>query len=296
MTRSHFNLLLLAIVGGLGAVLWYSQEKAEVFPPLTPFAQADVDSIVLTHPDAPVIELRKQGSDWQLLSPVQAPADGFEVASLVNLATLDVKRSVDASEADLQQLMLDPPAFTVTINGQELAFGGTEPIEYRRYIRTGNRVALVLDPPSAALDKDFSDLVAKQLLPVGAKVRRIEVPGLVVRRADNDQGWVADGHADVTSDQLQAFVDAWMGVRAMWNGALPPADAQAAGEAVRIEYDGGEMNLRIAEREPQLLIDNLGYQVRHTVSRAEVEKLLSLPSATPTADPAAGDVVAEPLE
>jgi hypothetical protein len=286
MTRSHLNIVLALAAVGLGALLWFSREQPESFSPLTPLQKDDVNVIELAHPGAAPIRLEKQGAAWRLTAPVSAPADDFEVSSLVNLATLDVKRSLPLAEADLQQLQLDPPKYTVTLNGHALDFGDTEPIEYRRYVRSGEQLALVLDPPSAALDSDYSDLVAKQLLPAGAEIQRIELPELTLERGDNG-GWRAEQKPDAGSDELQTVVDTWRNLRAMWNAARP-ADAGDAGEPVRIVLAEGELNLRIVQRDPQLQIDNPAYGVRYTVSKAELDKLLKLPEPTPspTASPA----------
>jgi hypothetical protein len=285
MTRSHLNIVLALAAIGLGALLWFSREKPETFPPLTALKTDEVTTIELAHPDMPVIRLERSDGAWRLTAPVQAPADDFEVSSLVNLATLDVKRSVPAAEADLKQLQLDPPKYTITLNEQVLGFGDTEPIEYRRYVRSGDQVALVLDPPSAALDSDYSDLVAKQLLPAGVQIQRIELPQLTVARKDGG-GWIAEQKPDAGSDELQGLVDAWRNLRAMWNAARPQ-DAGDEGDAVRIVLSDGEITLRIVQREPQLQIDNPAYGVRYTVSRAELDKLLTLPEAapSPTASP-----------
>ncbi len=293
MTRSQLNIVLAVAGLGLGALLWFSREKPEVLPSLTALTSDAVSVIELAHPEAALIRLAKQDGAWQLTAPVSAPADEFEVASLVNLARLDVKRSLAVADADLKELQLDPPNYTVKLNDQVLAFGGTEPIEHRRYVRTGDSVALVLDPPGAALDSDYSDLVAKQLLRPGAQIQRIELPGLTVSRKEAG-GWLAEQQPDASADDLQALVDAWRNLRAMWNGARP-ADAGEAGEPVSIVLADGVLDLRIVEREPQLKIDHPAIGVRYTVSRAELDKLLKLPEPTTNIDNDTGnDTAADP--
>ena len=93
MKRAHFNLLLLAVVIAISAGLWLTREKPETFPPLTDIARDQVHHIELIHPGTATIALSKTGDDWQLTAPITAPADPFEVASLINIATLDVRRS-----------------------------------------------------------------------------------------------------------------------------------------------------------------------------------------------------------
>lgn len=289
MKRMQLNMGLAAAALGLAVAVWVGRDKPEQLPPLTPIAESDLKTIAIAHPDAPAIKLEKRDGTWRLLEPVNAPTDAFEVSSLVGLAKLEVKRSLPLAEVSLAELKLEPPQYTVTLNDQVLAFGDSEPLEYRRYVRTGDSVALVSDPPSAALDADYSDLIAKELLPQNAQIRRIEVPGLSVRRSDDGQAWVAEGRSDVSTDQLQGFVDAWKNARAMWN-ARRPSDAGEAGDAVKLVLDDGEVLLRVVAREPQLQIDRPEYGVRYTLSKAEADKLLKLP------EPAAAPAPAETAE
>lgn len=288
MKRSQLNLGLAAAVVGLAVAVWVSREKPEQHLPLTPIAETDLKSIAISHPDAKAIRLDKQGDAWRLTEPVNAPTDALEVSGLIGLTKLDVLRSLQPGEVQLADLGLEPPKFTVTLNDVELAFGDSEPIEYRRYIKTSGQVALVSDPPSAALDADYSDLVSKELVPSTAKILRIDVPGLSVRRAEDGNGWVADGVADATTDQLQTFVEGWKTARAMWNARMPEG-AAATGEAVRITTDAGEIQLRVAARDPQLQIDRAEYGVRYTLSKADVDRLLKL-APVPTPGPSAAPV------
>ncbi|MFA5938437.1 MAG: DUF4340 domain-containing protein [Sinimarinibacterium sp.] len=285
MKHTQLNLGLAVAVAGLAVAVWVSREKPEQHLPLTPLAEADLKTIAIGHPDAKTIRLEKirleQGGEaWRLTEPVNAPTDALEVSSLIGLAKLDVLRSLPLGEVQPGELGLDPAKFTVTLNDIELAFGDTEPIEYRRYVKADSQVALVSDPPSAALDADYSDLVSKDLIPATAKILRIEVPGLIVRRGEDDKGWIADGAAD--TEQLQAFAEAWKNARAMWNARMPEG-AAASGETVRIVTAEGEIQLRVAAREPQLLIDRPDYGLRYTLSKADADRLLKLaPALTPS--------------
>lgn len=291
MKRTQLNLGLAVAVAGLAVAVWVSREKPEQHLPLTPIAENDLKTIVIGHPDAKTIRLEKQGEGWRLTEPVDAPTDALEVSSLIGLTKLDVLRSLPIGEVKLGELGLEPPKFTVKLNDVELGFGDTEPIEYRRYVKADSQVALVTDPPSAALDADYSDLVSKELIPAGAKMLRIEVPGLKVVRGADGQGWVAEGVADAGTDAAQTLADAWKNARAMWNGRIP--DGTPSGEAVRIVTESGEIQLRIAAREPQLQIDRLDYGIRYTLSKADADKLLKLAPA-PTATPAPTESPNEP--
>src|SRR5690606_20721236 len=133
----------------------------------------------------------------------------FEVASLLGLADTDVKRSLPVAEVDLAELKLDPPQYRITLDDTELAFGDSEPIGHRRYVRNGDQVALVLDPPSAALDADYSDLVAKALVPEAAEIRRIELPGLTLTREGEAGTWTSPEQPDADAARIETLVNAW---------------------------------------------------------------------------------------
>lgn len=278
MTRLQLNLALIVIVAGLAAVLFFTKEEEKKGPPLTTLTEAAVERIRLEHPDRPAIALVKQDGQWRLTEPVETRADPLEVASIVSLATLEAKRKLAVAEVDLKELKLDPPVYRVTLNDTVLAIGDSEPIEYRRYIRVGEEIALTDDPPSAALDADFSDLVAKELLPPGAMIRRIEVPGLTLVRSADGQSWTeTPAQAGASADQKQKFVDGWQSARAMWNAAIPAGEENKPGEPVTIVHDGGELKLKIVAREPQLIIENPAAKVRYTLSKALENEILRLP-------------------
>lgn len=289
MSRAKLNVALVTVLAGLGAVAWFTREKPEVLPPLTSLAETALTRIAIEHPGSPAIRLEKQGEHWQLVAPVAAPVDPLEVNGLIALATAKVERSLPLAEVKLAELGLEPAAYRITLNDQILAIGADEPIQARRYVKAGDHVALIADPPAETLDANYSELVAKPLLPEGARIQRIEVPGLVVSRNAEGQ-WTAAGQPDASAERLQAFVDAWSNARSMWNALIPDGerDAGAAGRAVRIVFDGGEVQLRIAGFEPQLLIDRPDYGVRYAVSKADESTLLTLAKPDVPAEPADG--------
>lgn len=300
MSRVQFNLALLALVAGLVAALYFTQQPEEKGAPLTALAADQLTRIALEHPGKPAVVLEKQAGTWRLSAPVQALADPLEVASITNLAELERKRELKVAELKLAELGLEPPAYTVRLNDQVLEMGAVEPIEFRRYIRRGDMVALTDDPPSAALDADYSDLVAKDLLPPGAEIEAIELPGLSLRRPAGQKDWTLTPDPEKAgADRKQRLVDGWRSARAMWNAAIPaPGEGtaenpeQGLNEPVRIVYRGGELNLRVIAREPQLILENPAAGVRHTLSKALEAELLQLPNEAPPppAAPAPGAV------
>ncbi len=291
MSRNTLNLLLLAIVTALVlTVVWKRQQDAEPAVPLVAFGEDDIRHIVVRHPEKPAIELQRDGAHWRITAPFSAPAETVEVAGILNLATLESERQLPAASVDLAELELDPPKYEVQLNDTVLQFGGLEPIEYRRYIRIGDTVHLVPDPPSAALDADPADLVAKQLVPPGRSITQIELPDLTLTKAD--PGWtLVPENPDASADQMQALADNWARARAMWNET--PKVFEAREPDIRITLDDGSViSATIVKRKPQLVLGRPGLGIHQHLSGAQVEQLLSLP---PPPEPE-GEDSDEPLD
>ncbi|MGH8443815.1 MAG: DUF4340 domain-containing protein, partial [Solimonas sp.] len=145
MNRMYLNAGLVLVVAGLAAAIHFTQKKEEKGAPLTTLAADAVKTIAIEHPGQPTVKLQKDGMLWKLVEPVQSTTDPFEVATLVNLAAQETRRTLPLADVKLAELKLDPPQFTITLNDQTLGFGDLEPLEYRRYVRHGDTVALIDD-------------------------------------------------------------------------------------------------------------------------------------------------------
>ncbi len=299
MKRLQLNAALLAVVVALAILVWFAQKKENKKAPLTSLAPATVDRIAIEYPGAPAIRLSKQNQAWVMTAPVKAEVDPFEVNALVGLADTGVQGKLD--NADPKQLGLDPAAYRITLNDLDIAFGGEEPLKYRRYVRVGKELpVLINDPSSAALDRDYSDLVAKNLLPAGAEITRIAAPGLSMEKTA-DGAWTSPDHPQAKRDQLLALAAAWKDAKSMWNAAIVPDDLKAEPVTVTVSLaDGRTLGFRLVARDPQLVLASPDLGVRYTLAKTDVDRLLNLdkpattapaaapPSPQPTATPPAG--------
>jgi len=278
MKRARLNLVLLAVAAGLGVAVYFAQQKEPAGPPLTPFKPADVTHIALEHPGSPGVRVEKQDGKWRLAAPVSAEADEFEVSGILGLADRETQLKLEG--ATLKELQLDPPQFTVTLNDRTIGFGGTEPLEYRRYVKTGDGAFLIEDPPGAALDQDYADLVSKDLLPKDAEVERIELPGLTLAQSADGKWAVTPPDARATADAMQKLADGWKNARSMWNELA--RDATVTGEAVKVLLKGGgSREFVVAAREPQFKLHRADLGVTFVLSKALADELLKLPEPAP---------------
>ena len=277
MKRTRLNLVLLGAAAGLGLAVYFAQKAEPPGPPLTPYTPDAVTRIALEHPGAPAIRLEKQDGRWQLTAPVAAEADAFEVNALIGLADRETKLKLEGGA--LKELGLDPPQFTLTLNDAAIGFGGTEPIEFRRYVKTGDAAWLIEDPPGAALDKDYADLVSKDLFPAGAEIERIEVPGLTLAKGAEGKWSVTPADPKASADAMQKLADGWKNARSMWNEMAP---AKVGGKVVKIALKGGvTREFVVAATEPQLKLHRADLGVNLVLSRALADELFKLPEPAP---------------
>ncbi len=275
MKRKHLNLLLAVLTIGLLAAVYFSQEKPEPPPPpLTSLDGQDIDRILVQHVGSPDIRLEKPKDQWWLVAPVITRAETIEVNALLDLATRPSQRQYPASEMDLAELALDKPRQVIQLNDTRIEFGGLDAIESHRYVRVGDTVHMIVDPPSAALDADYQDLVAKRLIPADAKIARIQLPGLTLARGDKE-GWrVTPQSADQGADAAQQMVDAWQRAQAMW---ITPLNKKIPTQGhVRIEFGEEVFEFGILKHDTQLILSRPDLNVQFTLPKTLEAELFEL--------------------
>lgn len=261
MKRTQLNLALATIAVGLAAAVFFAQDKDQKGPPLTALASSGVTRISIEHPGAPAIRLEKKDAGWQMLEPVSAAVDSYEINGLLALAELPTQGKIELANVRLKDLQLAPAQYRITLNDTALEFGGVEPLKYSRYIKTGDAVVLVDDPPSAALDKDYADLVSKNVLPEGSEIVKIEAPKLSVTKDTKDSA---------------GLLASWKNAKSMWNELATDAK-QVKGDEVTITLKDRTLKFLIVERDPQFKLYAPELGIRYVLSKALENDLLKLP-------------------
>ena len=274
MQRQTLNIVLATAAVALAAAVYFSQKKPEQGPPLTPINAAALDHVSLEHPGSPTVKLVRKDGHWKITEPVQADADPFEVNAFIDLAKQQVKKSLELNAVSLKDLGLETPAYTVVLNDQKIGFGALEPIQSRRYLLTGGKVALVDDPPAEALDADYSDLVSRALLPPGAEIQSIALADWQIAKSADAKSWtLTPEDANAGADTRQKLIDSWKNARSMWNAALPKEGV--TGDDVSVTLKGGTViKFIVTERDPQFVMARPEIGVSFTLSKQLVDEML----------------------
>src|SRR5690348_116454 len=159
VTRANRNLGILAIIAIalVVAVPWIGRREYLRDPPtLTPL---DPDAVTQIELDIPAIAsqvFERRADDWWRVQPSEARADDARVQRLANLAATSVARWIPSSAITLSKVGLAHPSATLVLDGVRLEYGGLTAIDGLRYVRVGDKVALVPRQysPEVMLTKD----------------------------------------------------------------------------------------------------------------------------------------------
>lgn len=251
MQRKTLNLLMTGLVAVLIVVVIFSQE--EEAPPvlLTSLDIDSIDHIEVIHPDSKPIVLDKYSYGWALSAPVQVSADELQVNALLELATRESSAQYPVAEMDLAAVGLETPEFSIRLNDVMLDFGDKEPIEDRRYVRVGETVFLTPNPPSTALDANYSDLVHALVIPDSEKqIEAIKFKDYQIVRNESG-GWkVVPESASKGADAAQTLMDHWNGARSLWKALLTDEDKPTASATLTLGEK--KVEFQIVATDPQL--------------------------------------------
>ena len=168
---------LLAILIALGAYLYFVESKRDpnetgekrdkVFT-----VEADaIEEVTVKAESGDQTTLRKSGSDWQLVEPTTAPADGTEVSGITsNLARLEQERLVEENPSDLGEFGLAQPRIEVGFKAGStegrLLIGSKTPTGADLYAKTAAspRVFLVASYIESTFNRKPFDLRDKTAL------------------------------------------------------------------------------------------------------------------------------------
>lgn len=189
--RSFIALLVILI--GLGGYLYFVESKR------TPGASTDkknkvftvesdkIDEVTIRSESGDTTTLKKNGSEWQIVAPANAPADSTEISGIAtNLASLEEERVIDEKATDLKDFGLAEPRVEVTFKAggqeQKLLIGSKTPTGSDVYAKTAAqpKVFLIASYLDSTFNRKTFDLRDKTAL----KIERDTVDALEIATAD----------------------------------------------------------------------------------------------------------------
>ena len=187
-------LAAVAVLAALGGLLYWSQHHLPVKPkkdaePDLPFPltvnPGNVSGLTLTEKgSAPITLISTQPGRWQIVTPIDTPADTASVAHILNdLAHIRTQEIVEDHAANLNRYGLDHPSLTLDINERnnekaELILGDRTPTGTGAYAMVPGDTHVYTIPyfMEETFNKPVDDLRDKRVLPFAEKfVSNIEL-------------------------------------------------------------------------------------------------------------------------
>jgi hypothetical protein len=273
--KMKLNLALLGVVAVLGLLLaWNPGHQETEAVPLARLDPQTVTKIQISGRQNLVLE--KRDGHWRLTQPLDVPANEFRVEQLLQIPKADSDARYPVDPAQLARYQLAPPNASLKLNDLTLEFGGTEPIQSRRYVKVGDTLHLVADSFYQHLTAVPTDYVEKKLLPDNAQIQAIQLPGLALSKTP-EGGWRAEPAQDNTA-ALQEMADAWKSARAYdVQTYTPPKDGKPLDAAKISLADGQAIEFKILRREPDAILLRPDWGLQFHLAESIAQPLLRLP-------------------
>jgi hypothetical protein len=128
----------------MAVAAWQWQRDAEEAPgTLLSLAPAAISRIELSIGAGASEHYAKRDDHWWRTDGTPARADDGRLGELADTASAEVLSWRPASDFDPAKIGLKPPVAVLTLDGQTLEFGETSVTGPQRYVRVGDRVALI---------------------------------------------------------------------------------------------------------------------------------------------------------
>jgi hypothetical protein len=279
-SRLLVNVGLLTVIAILATIAIVKPGKEEVEPSsLLALYPQGLTRVTLQNKETLVFE--KQDGQWRLTGPFAAPVNQVRIGQLLDVAKAPSEANYPLKPNEAGQFGLDAPEAVLTLGDNSLQFGGTDPIKMRRYVRLGDTLHLVEDNFFHHLTASATDYVDKRLIPEGAKIQDIQLPGLKALR--NAEGrWTVEPASESSTD-LAELASVWATSRAI---DVKRMDSQVVGEAIRIGLvEGAPIKFVILKKSPELVLGRRDLGLQYEVTGETSRELLNQPrpkSLTPS--------------
>ncbi len=104
-----------------------------------------IDSITIIREGKEGLDFTNHQDTWQMTSPRTAAANHTRINAILFILQSRSYAQLYAKELNLSRFELRDPAITLKLNEYEFFFGGTDPLEYRRYLLFEDTVHLIND-------------------------------------------------------------------------------------------------------------------------------------------------------
>lgn len=215
-SRYFLNILLMIVVLGL---YWFLNQDTSIptKPILSITSHDDISQITIDRNGLDTISIHKNSSGWQLVQPLNAPANNMRMKLLLSILNSPIYAQLShADNATRSQLGFNDTSTVLTLNNDRFQFGHIEPISKRRYVLHNDVIHLINDNVAPLLNANAASFIDNKLIPLNKQISK-----LIITKSNTDnnlstddiiieqkQGqWISNGN--LSTDQLSLLIEAW---------------------------------------------------------------------------------------
>ena len=285
-SRNLLNLVLLGIVVVLVLIVVFEPGKKPVQPKpkLTTLNKDSVSKIKIQRLGKKDVLLEKQHDEWHMMAPYQLPANKFRLEAILRLLETPSYSQHDIRKLDKHTFKLDKPEITLTFDNKlSMAFGGSEPLNHRRYVQVGDTLNLISDSVYYYLAGKTTSLLSLQLLPANSAIKAIQLPKYKLQlKAGHWQ--IENEPKKMASDAVTQLLNNWKLAQAL---DVVPATAKPGKQQVKIFFEGQEKPIvfSIVKRQPDFILLREDKGVEYQLTEDSADRLLTLAGPETTSEP-----------
>lgn len=275
------NLVLFLLVVVLGLIAWLEPggaKKAEENKiPLSHLKAEGISIIRIENEAADTVVMEKKNGLWYLLEPFQLPANQIKIDIIAEFLGSESQDRFEAKNLPLTEFGLQPPKLVLTVDSDSFAFGGSTPLDYRRYVLNNGVVHLTRDSYYSRIS--VPPVAYASLYPLGEKpqLEEIHLSGRHLLRQDEKWSLQPEDPA-VSADEISTLAEAWGNAQAFNVEVYNAQQAKEQGEKVAVKLSGKEdwVEFLISAREPELVLINAAAGVQYQFTAKHGKRLLYL--------------------
>lgn len=292
--KMWINLALTALVGALVVVVVIEPGHEPPAPPpvLTQLEPGSVSRVIIEQPGQSPVRLERSESGWHMTEPRDLRASSGKIDTLLEVAGAESHRQYAFTDIDAGELGLAEPKAVLTLDDTRLVFGGSDPIEGRRYVRVDDTVHLVGGRHLSRIRNEPIFWADNALLPPGVTITALELPDVTLTRDDKGLWHAEPEPQGVSADALVNLVDNWQHASALGVEEAPE----------EIPSDAGQVRVHIEEKPEPIVFDLVGIKtgfelirrdlgLRYTLTGPQRAELLELKAPEP--EPAEAEIPAD---
>lgn len=277
-TRLLLNIGLLAAVGILVLLVVFEpgkQAPAEKVH-LTPLKQGDVTHILLKRTGEPDLELEKRNKVWFMLKPYTVAANDFRAQTISRIAAAESYVHYDIGTVDSKKFNLDKPVAAITFNKQyNVALGNNEPLQRRRYMKSGQQLHIVADTFYYQLMSPATTYAGYNLIPPDSKITRLDLPKLKLKLQDGN--WqVAPKPKDYSADSVTSLLNEWRHGQSLEVEEYKGKKLKAKINIHLTDHDK-PIAFAILRKKSDVYLVRYDLKLQYKLTEESLDKLLSLP-------------------